>query len=78
MLGNNLFTAAQIVQQEKELLNFLKWSLRPVTPYEIMRHFVLFAKLNDECLEDKLIYHAQVVVDFALCGKECKLHVSGC
>ena len=62
---------------ERVLLNKLQWDLRPVTPYELMRHLVLYANLDDQCLKDRILYHAQVVIDFALCG-ESHLHCFWC
>ena len=68
-LASNRFTAKQITQQESRILVTLKWTLRPVTAYEVMNHCVLYAKLP---LQNEVIKSAETVIDFSLCG-ECLL-----
>lgn len=68
MLASNLFTEQDIRQKEMDVLQALRWELRPVTPYEAMCHLVMYANIG-ELLQDSLLHQAQVCIDFSLCGK---------
>jgi hypothetical protein len=67
-LGSNIFTAEEIKQQEKGILQHLQWQMRPVTPYEFMHHIVLYDARMEKTLQHSILHQSQIVIDFSLCG----------
>jgi hypothetical protein len=67
-LGSNIFTAGEIKQQEKVILQHLQWQMRPVTPYEFMHHIVLYDARMEKTLQHSILHQSQIVIDFSLCG----------
>ena len=67
-LGSNIFTAEEIKQQEKGILQHLQWQMRPVTSYEFMHHIVLYDARMEKTLQHSILHQSQIVIDFSLCG----------
>jgi hypothetical protein len=64
--GATVFSAQDVQKTEFLICDALKWELTPVTPYEIMKHIMLFSAAPGRTFKN-LVLHAQLFIDFALC-----------
>jgi hypothetical protein len=64
--GEATFSAADVTGTEFVICKALGWNLTPVTPYEIMKHLMLWSAA-DGVIFRNLLLHAQLFIDYVLC-----------
>jgi hypothetical protein len=64
--GVTSFTAHDVAKMELVLCMNLSWNVSPVTPYEIMKHLLLYSAADGETLKN-LILQSQIFIDYAMC-----------
>ena len=60
------FSAQDVMKLELVICKALKWELTPVSPYEIMKHLMLFSAADGTTFKN-LVLHAQLFLDYTLC-----------
>jgi hypothetical protein len=72
--GAITFSAEDVMKLEIVICKALKWEMTPVSPYEIMKHLMLFSAADGITFKN-LVLHAQLFLDYTLCDYKM-LHFS--